>query len=132
VPPPRGAASRLPCSFEVNDEGMAYLAACPSLTRLAAGSFYLERRASGGGFARLQHLSFGGSYQNKGLDLLFPLPALRSLHVQVPVAAPPPLPACRPPCTLPPPRAARASGAAPVSLLFGQQWQPPITLPRCP
>ncbi len=69
--------------FELDDEGLGALAGCASLRRLSAGSFNLKRLLPRGAFPALEHLSFGGGFANKGLQLLFPLPALRSLHVQV-------------------------------------------------
>lgn len=50
---------------------------------LAAGSFNLVRPACNPkGLAKLEHLSFGGGFANKGLHLLFPLLKLKSLYVQ--------------------------------------------------
>jgi hypothetical protein len=34
-----------------------------------------------GSFVRLEKLSFGGTFHNKGLHLLFPLPALKELSL---------------------------------------------------
>lgn len=68
--------------FELDDEGLSALAGCASLRQLSAGSFNLKRLLPRGGFPALEHLSFGGGFANKGLQLLFPLPALKSLHVQ--------------------------------------------------
>jgi hypothetical protein len=51
---------------------------------LAAGSFNLVRpTCNPKGLAKLEHLSFGGGFANKGLQLLFPLLKLKSLYVQV-------------------------------------------------
>ena len=73
--------------FEVNDEGLEHLATAPGLRHLRAGSFNLLVGVEGPrgrrGLPHLQHLSFGGSFANKGLHLLFPMPTLTSLHVQV-------------------------------------------------
>lgn len=68
--------------FELNDEGLASLSGCGSLRHLAAGSFNLMSKAPRG-FQSLESLSFGGGFANKGLHLLFPLPRLVSLNVQV-------------------------------------------------
>jgi hypothetical protein len=60
------------------------VASCPELKVLAAGSFNLVRPACNPkGLAKLEHLSFGGGFANKGLHLLFPLLKLKSLYVQV-------------------------------------------------
>lgn len=64
--------------------GLAAVASCPELRVLAAGSFNLVRPACNPkGLAKLEHLSFGGGFANKGLHLLFPLLKLKSLYVQV-------------------------------------------------
>ncbi|KAF8072681.1 FBXL14 [Scenedesmus sp. PABB004] len=80
---PRLSALDLGSKWELDDEGLAAVAACPELRVLSAGSFNLVRpRANPRGLQKLEHLSFGGGFANKGLALLFPLLRLRSLHVQ--------------------------------------------------
>jgi hypothetical protein len=55
---------------------------------LTVGSFNLVRPVlSRKDLRRLEHLSFGGGFANKGLNLLFPLLDLRSLHIMVRNAA---------------------------------------------
>lgn len=66
--------------YELDDEGVAMLADCRVLVSLSAGSFNLTRPPPAGFGARLERLSFGGGSANKGLEMLFPLPALRSVH----------------------------------------------------
>ncbi|KAF6259488.1 hypothetical protein COO60DRAFT_1638311 [Scenedesmus sp. NREL 46B-D3] len=69
--------------WELDDTGLAAVASCPELKVLAAGSFNLVRPACNPkGLAKLEHLSFGGGFANKGLHLLFPLLRLKSLYVQ--------------------------------------------------
>ncbi|WIA08666.1 hypothetical protein OEZ85_008093 [Tetradesmus obliquus] len=69
--------------WELDDTGLAAVASCPELKVLAAGSFNLVRPACNPkGLAKLEHLSFGGGFANKGLHLLFPLLKLKSLYVQ--------------------------------------------------
>lgn len=70
-------------NFEVNDRGWAALAACSGLQNLDVGGFNIARRLPPPAFAALLHLSFGGQFANQGLHLLFPLPALRVLVLQV-------------------------------------------------
>ena len=51
---------------------------------LTVGSFNLVRPPlAKADLRRLEHLSFGGGFANKGLHLLFPLLNLRSLHITV-------------------------------------------------
>jgi hypothetical protein len=99
--------------FEVDDTGLSHLGRCRALRHLTAGSFNLDagwepascscssyssgsdllgpgkedQGGRGGGAKKLQppleHLSFGGAFANKGLQHLFPVPSLTSLHVQV-------------------------------------------------
>jgi hypothetical protein len=57
--------------------------ACGALRSLTAGSFNLTRKPPPGFGASLERLTFGGGFANKNLDLLFPLPRLRSLHATV-------------------------------------------------
>ncbi|KIZ06726.1 hypothetical protein MNEG_1222 [Monoraphidium neglectum] len=76
--------------FELDDSGLECLAgagaaagrraACGALRSLTAGSFNLTRKPPPGFGASLERLTFGGGFANKNLDLLFPLPRLRSLH----------------------------------------------------
>jgi hypothetical protein len=61
----------------------ASLSGCPSLSSLSVGSFNLSRPPPPGFGAALERLTFGGGFANKGLNLLFPLPRLRSLHASV-------------------------------------------------
>lgn len=56
------------------------LADCPALTDLVAGSFNLSRTHAR--LSSLRRLQFGGVFASKGLDRLFPLPALEALSVQ--------------------------------------------------
>ncbi|KAI8471213.1 MAG: hypothetical protein J3K34DRAFT_520708 [Monoraphidium minutum] len=77
---PRLAALDLGCRFELDDAGLQSLAACSALRSLTAGSFNLSRKPPRAFGASLQRLTFGGGFANKGLDLLFPLPRLTSLH----------------------------------------------------
>jgi hypothetical protein len=60
------------------------VAACSRLRVLTVGSFNLVRPLLGRqDLKRLEHLSFGGGFANKGLHLLFPLLELKSLHITV-------------------------------------------------
>lgn len=64
--------------------GLAAVAACSRLRVLTVGSFNLVRPLLGRqDLKRLEHLSFGGGFANKGLHLLFPLLELKSLHITV-------------------------------------------------
>jgi F-box/leucine-rich repeat protein 14 len=75
--------------FEVDDAGLVALAACEALAELAAGSFNLTSAAPpgcrpsppDGAFGALEALRLGGAFPSKGLRGLFPLPALRRLHL---------------------------------------------------
>jgi len=71
--------------WELDDAGLAAVAACPQLKILAVGSFNLVRPnlCNPKGLQKVEHLSFGGGFANKGLHLLFPLLNLKSLYVQV-------------------------------------------------
>lgn len=65
------------------------MASCAGLRELTVGSFNLVGPLLGRrDLRRLEHLSFGGGFANKGLHLLFPLLDLKSLHVTVSHAAP--------------------------------------------
>lgn len=66
--------------FEVNDFGLDALAACKRLHNLSTGNFNVSH-AVPQGFRYLTHLQFGGMYANKGLQHLFPLRKLSSLHL---------------------------------------------------
>eukprot|EP00879_Flechtneria_rotunda_P008680 GHRR01009093.1.p1 GENE.GHRR01009093.1~~GHRR01009093.1.p1 ORF type:complete len:389 (+),score=107.10 GHRR01009093.1:221-1387(+) len=73
-------------NWELNDIGLAAVAACPELKVLNAGSFNLVRPNMGNnpkGLQKLEHLSFGGGFAHIGLHLLFPLLRLKSLHIHV-------------------------------------------------
>lgn len=64
--------------------GLSAVASCPDLRVLTVGSFNLVHPLPGRqDLKRLEHLSFGGGFANKGLHLLFPLLDLRSLHITV-------------------------------------------------
>jgi hypothetical protein len=68
--------------------GLSAVATCTNLRVLTVGSFNLVRPVlSRKDLRRLEHLSFGGGFANKGLNLLFPLLDLRSLHIMVRIAA---------------------------------------------
>lgn len=83
---PRLAHLDLGSKWEVDDAGLAAVAACPELKILAVGSFNLARpphqMANPKGLQKLEHLSFGGCFASKGLHVLFPLLKLRSLSIQ--------------------------------------------------
>jgi hypothetical protein len=82
---PRLAHLDLGSKWELDDAGLAAVAACPQVKVLAVGSFNLVRPnlCNPKGLQKLEHLSFGGGFANKGLHLLFPLLNLKSLYVQV-------------------------------------------------
>jgi hypothetical protein len=64
--------------------GLSAVASCRFLRGLTVGSFNLVRPVLGRqDLRRLEHLSFGGGFANKGLHLLFPLLDLKSLHITV-------------------------------------------------
>jgi hypothetical protein len=64
--------------------GLSAVASCSFLRVLTVGSFNLVRPVLGRqDLSRLEHLSFGGGFANKGLHLLFPLLDLKSLHITV-------------------------------------------------
>jgi hypothetical protein len=67
---------------------LSAVATCTNLRVLTVGSFNLVRPVlSRKDLRRLEHLSFGGGFANKGLNLLFPLLDLKSLHITVRGAA---------------------------------------------
>lgn len=67
--------------------GLVAVASCGCLRELTVGSFNLVGPLLGRrDLRRLEHLSFGGGFANKGLHLLFPLLDLKSLHVTVSAA----------------------------------------------